>query len=89
MNQDIDGRKGNVYGKQYPRHVKGVGDSGSFSRFCDLDAWFEKKLNELPEEVRKTFPFLIVSKASKGEKDCEIEEACSQWWNSSVIQGNA
>lgn len=34
------------------------GDSGSFSRYFDLDKW-----------AQKTFPFLIVPKASKGEKN--------------------
>ncbi len=48
-------------------------DSGSFSRYFSLDAWFDKKLKELPEGVRRTFPFLIVPKASKSEKNrgCE------------------
>ncbi len=45
------------------------GDSGSFSRYFDLDAWFEKKLEELPASVRQTFPYLIVPKASKSEKN--------------------
>ncbi|GAH80104.1 unnamed protein product, partial [marine sediment metagenome] len=46
-------------------HLGGVGnlqiyhpDSGSFSRYFDLDKWWAK-----------TFPFLIVPKASKSEKD--------------------
>jgi len=50
----------------------GFGDSGSYSRYFSLDAWWEKKLKELPEEVRKTFPFLIVPKASKSEKNREL-----------------
>ncbi len=61
-------------------HLGGIGnsqiyhpDSGSFSRYFSLDAWFDKKLKELPAGVRKTFPFLIVPKASKSEKNrgCE------------------
>ncbi len=36
-------------------------DSGSFSRYFDLDAW------------ARTLPFLIVEKASKGEKNGELE----------------
>jgi len=50
-----------------------IGDSGSFSRYFSLDSWFDKKLKELPEGVRRTFPFLIVPKASKAEKNrgCE------------------
>ena len=38
---------------------------GTFSRYFDLDAWWEA----LPESARKTFPFLIVPKASKSEKN--------------------
>lgn len=44
-------------------------DSGSFSRYFSLDAWFAKKLTELPKGVQRTFPFLIVPKASKAEKN--------------------
>jgi site-specific DNA-methyltransferase (adenine-specific) len=51
-------------------------DRGSFSRYFDLDAWFSKKLSELPERVQKTFPFFIVAKPSKSEKNrgCEYIE---------------
>jgi len=48
-------------------------DSGSFSRYFDLDKWFLKTVENLPEDVKKTFPFLICPKASKSErnKGCE------------------
>jgi len=52
-------------------------DSGSFSRYFDLDKWWVEKIKQLPESVQKTFPFLIVPKASKTEKNrgCEkLEE---------------
>jgi site-specific DNA-methyltransferase (adenine-specific) len=51
----------------------GCDDSGSFSRYFDLDKWFEKTIEKLPEDVKKTFPFLICPKASKSErnKGCE------------------
>jgi len=49
-------------------------DSGSFSRYFDLDAWFEAAFNQLPENVQKVFPFLIVPKASKGERDKGLED---------------
>ncbi|GAH79191.1 unnamed protein product, partial [marine sediment metagenome] len=55
----------------------GYNDSGSFSRYFDLDKWWEEKIKQLPESVQKTFPFLIVPKASKAEKNrgCErLEE---------------
>ena len=57
------------YGDVY----SGCSDSGSFSRYFSLDAWFDKKLQELPESVQKTFPFLIVPKPSKSEKNKYIE----------------
>ena len=51
----------------------GYNDSGSFSRYFDLNKWWEEKIKQLPESVQKTFPFLIVPKASKAEKNrgCE------------------
>jgi DNA modification methylase len=49
-------------------------NSGSYSRFFDLDAWFEKKLSELPESVQRTFPFLITPKPSKAEKNKGLED---------------
>jgi len=41
-------------------------DSGSFSRYFDLDAW--AKENDISEDCN-TFPFLICPKASKSEKN--------------------
>jgi len=66
-----DGKYGE-YQTNCPNQVS-YGDSGSFSRFFDLDKWFEKTVLNLPESVRKTFPFLICPKASKSErnKGCE------------------
>ena len=103
-----------------PKEVySGANDSGSFSRFFSLDAWWEEKLKErmqqpcslcgyiedhgnfidddgraycdeclisgdyldephlrienLPKSVQKTFPFLIVPKASKSERNKGLE----------------
>ena len=44
-------------------------DEGSFSRFYDLDSWWKSQIHKLPESVQKTFPFMIVAKASKREKN--------------------
>ena len=44
------------------------GDSGSFSRYFSLDAWFAERIKLLPPKAQKTFPWLIVPKASKSEK---------------------
>ena len=48
------------------------GGSGSFSRYFNLDKWWEERIKQLPE--LKTFPFLIVPKASKSEKNKGCEE---------------
>ena len=49
------------------------GDEGSFSRYYSLDAWWEDRVKKLPEGVQRTFPFLIVPKASKSEKNMGLE----------------
>ena len=48
-------------------------DEGSFSRYYDLDAWWEERIKELPLNVQTTYPFMIVPKPSKSEKNkgCE------------------
>jgi len=53
---------------------QGYNDSGSFSRYFSLDAWWEERVKELPEAVQKTFPFLIVPKPNKEEKNLGCEE---------------
>lgn len=59
-----------IYGKYTRKEESYKGDSGSFSRYFDLDAWFKSKL---PEQAQKTYPFMIVPKPSKSEKNkyCE------------------
>jgi site-specific DNA-methyltransferase (adenine-specific) len=45
-------------------------DSGQFSRYFNLDAWYDKlNIKKLPKRVQKTFPVLIVPKPSKAEKN--------------------
>lgn len=51
---------------QTNRGARGYSDSGSFSRYFDLDAW--------DRGARDTFPFMIVPKASKGEKNKGCED---------------
>jgi len=72
---------GNIYGKSKLREFWNNGDSGQFSRFFSLDAWWEERIKQLPPEVQKTFPFLIVSKPSKSEKNlgCEDMEMKQKW----------
>ena len=45
------------------------GDKGDFSRYYSLDEWWKRYFKDLPEEVQKTFPFIIVPKANKREKN--------------------
>ena len=49
------------------------GDAGSFSKYFDLDRWFDGMLKNLPPEVKRTFPFLIVPKPAKSEKNKGLE----------------
>jgi len=50
-----------------------IGDSGSYNRYFDMDKWWLGVIDRLPEKVKKVFPFLIVPKPSKSEKNkgCE------------------
>lgn len=59
--------EGGVYGK-YSNHVykNDYADSGSYSRYFDLDKWAAAHLTE---QQMKTFPFAIFPKASKSEKN--------------------
>jgi DNA modification methylase len=52
--------------------VETIGES--FSRYFSLDAWWDNRIKKLPESVQKTFPFLIVPKASKSEKNKGMTE---------------
>ncbi|KKK69303.1 hypothetical protein LCGC14_2935400, partial [marine sediment metagenome] len=75
----------NCFGKEYnlksPLYMNdrddkiysALNDSGSFSRYFDLDRWWTEQIKKLPKSVQKTFPFLIIPKASKAEKNkgCE------------------
>lgn len=60
------------------------GDSGSYSRYFDLDKWFEDRFDELPEEVQTVFPFLIVPKPAKSEKN----KGCERIINEKYTAGN-
>ena len=48
-------------------------DGDSFSRYYDLDAWWEDRLTKLPDEIKRTFPFLAVPKPSKSEKNMGLD----------------
>jgi len=52
-----------------PQAPSNYNDDGGFSRFFSLDTWADRNLENIPEDVQKTFPFLAVPKASRKEKD--------------------
>ncbi len=54
--------------------LRSIGDSGSFSRYFSLDAWWSERIKELPKEIQKTFPFLIIPKPSKSEKNKGLQD---------------
>ena len=57
----------------YGKAMKPRNDGHSFSRYYSLDAWWNSRLSKLPDEVKNTFPFLVVPKASKSEKNSGVE----------------
>lgn len=77
----------NDYGNNSITPVTGNhASSGSYSRYFSLDAWSAKNL---PESVNRTFPFLIVPKASKSEKNAGLEGLPDKdMWNGHANQIN-
>jgi hypothetical protein len=57
----------------FKRMASTISDSGGYSRYYSLDAWWNKNIKSLPEPVQQTFPFMIVPKASKSEKNNGLE----------------
>ena len=60
--------------------AKGYNDHGGFSRYFSLDSWWENQLKNMPENVKKTFPFLIVPKPTKKERDIGCENIEPKRW---------
>jgi site-specific DNA-methyltransferase (adenine-specific) len=60
---------------------KWYGDIGSFSRYFDLDKWWAERIKQLSPNLQKTFPFAIIPKASKGErnKGCDKLPTKQKW----------
>ncbi len=63
-----------VFGIGTDRGGSHYADSGSYSRFFDLDVWSDAQMAELPDAIRRVYPFMPVPKASKGEKDEGIDD---------------
>jgi len=57
------------YSKRGPLYA----DEGSFSRYFDLDRWWEVFNTSLPEKVKTLLPFLVANKASRKERDKGME----------------
>jgi DNA modification methylase len=49
-------------------------NNGTFSRYFSLDNWWKSRIQALPLDVQTTYPFMIVKKASKSEKNKGMEE---------------
>jgi len=60
--------------------AKGYNDHGGFSRYFSLDSWWENQLKNMPESIKKTFPFLIVPKPTKKERDIGCENIEPKRW---------
>jgi len=58
-----------TFGASPNRKVIRIADSGSFSRYFDLDKWWEERIKLLPKSQQRTYPFAAISKASKSEKN--------------------
>ena len=72
-----------IYGSERGggRATKILTDSGSYSRYFDLDKWWEGKIEKLPSNLQDTFPFLITEKASRSEKERGLEHRPSECVN--------
>jgi hypothetical protein len=66
-----------------------ISDTGSFSRYFSLDSWWDERIKKLPESVQKTFPFMIIPKASKAEKNKGCEDLPEQNMRYQDNRGNS
>ena len=62
-------------------------DEGSFSRYFDMDVWWEDRKQKLPTNIQATYPFMIVPKASKGEKNKGLDNMDKKVANSNYGKG--
>lgn len=73
MKQDIEGGEFNVYGKQYPRSVETIGDSGSAARFFYCAKASKADRNEGLEE------FELKPKAQGNQAQAELKRGNIEW----------
>lgn len=60
-------------------YERGYDDSSEFSRLFSLDLWWENQLRNLPEDIRATFPFMIVPKPAQSERNAGCEAIEGYW----------
>lgn len=75
-------------------------DSGSNSRYFDIDFWFSETIKKLPPRVQKVFPYLLVPKSTKEEKNRGLGKgtgkntynikcvACGKWQHNQGIDSD-
>jgi site-specific DNA-methyltransferase (adenine-specific) len=67
--------KNGIYGHYKQENtLRGYDDSGDLSRYFSLDAWYSKNIEDLPDYVQRIFPFLYVPKASKSEREKDLDD---------------
>lgn len=70
------------------RPFDGYDDEGSASRYFDLDAWWDERIKSMDPAVLETFPFLLVPKASQGEKNAGLDDVEAQYMDGSRKVGS-
>ena len=70
------------------RPFDGYDDEGSASRYFDLDAWWEERIESMDPAVLETFPFLLVPKASVSEKNAGLDDVEAQYMDGSRKVGS-
>ena len=78
---DNKGGTGNSLVFKHPNgSVVPYDDSGDLSRYFDLDMWYSKNVEELPDYVKRIFPFLYVPKPSTGERNEDLDGEEQRKW---------
>ena len=62
-------------------------EEDEFTRYFDMDAWWEDRKQKLPANIQATYPFMIVPKASKGEKNKGLDNMDKKVANSNYGKG--
>jgi site-specific DNA-methyltransferase (adenine-specific) len=58
----------------------GYNDKGDISRYFSLDAWWQQKLNDLPPDIKRTFPIMYIPKPSPNEKEAGVNKKKEKKW---------